>query len=162
MNAITEYITDIVKGVNTLLKGMKVTGGYFIHPKRVITQQYPENRDLLKMYDRFRGELIMPHDENNEHKCTGCSACQIACPNGSIIIVSDWEKTPDGKKKKIIEKHVFNLATCTFCNLCVRACPTDAIEMSNEFEHAVYDRNQLIKVLNQPGSKVMDGVKEKE
>lgn len=49
---------------------------------------------------------------------------------------------------------------CTFCNLCIKACPTGAIVMGQRFEHAVWDRTLLTKVLNQPGSKIMEGVKE--
>ncbi len=162
MGAVKKYITDIVGGVKTLLKGMKVTGYYFTHAnKEIITRQYPDNRDELKMFERFRGEVVMPHDENNEHACTGCSACELACPNGTIEIVSDRvvdEET--GKKKKIIVKHIYHFAMCTQCNLCIPACPTDAIVMAQTFENAVYDRSQLTKVLNKPGSKVRKDVKE--
>jgi NADH-quinone oxidoreductase subunit I len=160
MNEIKEYFTDIAHGVKSLLKGMSVTGYYFLHPKEIITQQYPENRETLVIPERFRGELIMPHNEDNEHRCNGCSSCQLACPNGSIIIISDKIVNAEGKKKKIIDKYVYNLGMCTFCNLCVRACPTDALKMSNEFEHAAYDRIDLIKILNKPNSKVMEGVEE--
>lgn len=160
MHEAIEYISDVVKGVKTLLKGMSVTGYYFFHPKEIITRQYPENRETLQMFERFRGELIMPHNENNEHRCNGCSSCELACPNGSIRIVSDFVVLENKKKKKIIDKHIYNLSMCTFCNLCVKACPTNALEMSQNFEHAVYDRNDLIKILNKPNSKMMDGVEE--
>ena len=53
------------------------------------------------MPERFRGIVTMPHDENNEHSCTGCQACEIACPNGSIEINWTRELNPEtGKKKK--------------------------------------------------------------
>ena len=66
------YFSDIYKGVKSLLIGMSVTGKYFLTSRKgAITQQYPDNRETLKMFDRFRGEVIMPHDENNEHRCTG-------------------------------------------------------------------------------------------
>lgn len=161
MRGIINYIKEVINGVKTLINGMKVTGYYISHPKEIITQQYPENRDTLKMVDRFRGEVIMPHDENNEHACTGCQACEIACPNGSIEIIQDRilnEET--GKKKKTILKHVYHLSMCTMCNLCIPACPTDAIIMGQGFEHSVFDRSQLTKVLNKPGSKLRDGVEE--
>src|SRR6266496_4408870 len=64
---IKEYISDVYRAVASLLKGMKTTGHYFVSPREIITQQYPENREQLP--DRFRGEVIMPHDENNEHAC---------------------------------------------------------------------------------------------
>ena len=160
MKSLIEYIVSIFKGLWTLLIGMKVTGKYFFTPWKNVTQQYPENRDKLVMFDRFRGEVIMTHNENNEHKCTGCGICELNCPNGSIEIISKSIVTTDGKKKRIIDQHIYHLGMCTFCNLCVKACPTGAIVMGQNFEHAVWDRSKLTKVLNQPGSKISEGVKE--
>lgn len=159
INKIIKYFKDIFFGVASLVKGMRVTGYYFTHPKEIVTQQYPENKETLKMFDRFRGEVVLIHDENNEHKCTGCSACEIACPNGTIEIINKKELNAEGKKKKVIDQFVYHLSMCTFCNLCIEACPTDTIEMSKDFEHAVFDRSKLTKVLNNPGSKIMEGVK---
>jgi NADH-quinone oxidoreductase subunit I len=160
MKAFIEYIVSIFKGIGTLLTGMKVTGKYAFTPWNHVTQQYPENRDKLVMFDRFRGEVIMLHNENNEHLCTGCGICELNCPNGSIEIISKSIITEEGKKKRIIDQHIYHLGMCTLCNLCVKACPTGAIVMGQEFEHAVWDRSKLNKVLNQPGSKIQEGVKE--
>jgi NADH-quinone oxidoreductase subunit I len=160
MKSFFNYIAEIFNAIWSLLTGMKVTAKYFFTPWNNVTQQYPENRDTLKMFERFRGEVVMPHYENNEHKCTGCGICEISCPNGSIEIISKTIVTAEGKKKKVIDKHIYNLGMCTLCNLCIRACPSDAIVMAQTFEHAVWDRSKLIKVLNQPGSQVMQDVKE--
>ena len=162
MSAIGKYFSDIAHGLKTLVTGMKVTGYYFSHArKEIITQQYPENRDELKMFDRFRGIVELTHDENNEHACTGCSACEVACPNGSIEIMSERVEDPEtGKKKKAIDKFVYHYSMCTLCNLCILACPTDAIVMGRNFEYAVYDRKELTQVLNKPGSKIRADVKE--
>ncbi len=156
------YFGDIINGIKTLLTGMSVTGKYFIRArKEIITREYPDNRKELKMFDRFRGEVIMPHDENNEHACTGCSSCEIACPNGSIEIIWDRVVDPEtGKKKKIIDKHIYHLSMCTMCGLCIQACPTNAIVWGQNFENSVFDRSELTKVLNKPGSKVRADVKE--
>ena len=110
------------------------------------------------MFDMFKGEVIMPHNEKNEHKCTGCGICEINCPNGSIEIISATIVREDGKKQRIIDKHIYHLGMCTFCGLCVKTCPSQALAFGQEFEHAVFDRTKLTKVLNQPGSKIMKGV----
>jgi NADH-quinone oxidoreductase subunit I len=100
----------------------------------------------------------MPHDANNEHACTGCTACELACPNGTIKIITRFDLTPEGKKKKAIDTFIYHLELCTMCNLCIEACPTDAIKMAQNFEHSVFDRNKLTKKLNNPGSKIREGI----
>lgn len=144
--------------MKSLAVGMKRTLYYFTHHKEIITEQYPDNRNTLELAERFKGEVVMPHDANNEHRCTGCTACELACPNGTIKVVTKFEITADGKKKKAIDELVYHLELCTMCNLCVIACPSDAIIMAPTFEHSVYDRTELIKILNKPGSKIMEGV----
>ncbi|MEZ5020892.1 MAG: 4Fe-4S binding protein [Bacteroidales bacterium] len=158
MNSFTEYFRGIFNGLRSLLNGLSVTGKYFVKPGTTVTQQYPNNRKDLKMFDMFKGEVIMPHNEKNEHKCTGCGICEINCPNGSIEIISATIVREDGKKQRIIDKHIYHLGMCTFCGLCVKTCPSQALAFGQEFEHAVFDRTKLTKVLNQPGSKIMKGV----
>lgn len=155
---IGDYLKEVFGTIKSLGTGMKRTLYYFTHHKEIITQQYPDNRDQLNFPERFRGEVVMPHDDKNEHRCTGCTACELACPNGTIKVVTKFDITPEGKKKKAIDKLVYHLELCTMCNLCIEACPSDAIKMAQSFEHSVYDRSQLTKVLNNPGSKIMDGV----
>ena len=152
------YFKTIFLSIRSLLKGMKMTGYYFTHPKEIQTEQYPDNRATLVMADRFRGEVIMPHDEQNEHRCTGCQACEIACPNGSIKIITKQIINEEGKKKKAIDTWVYHLDLCTMCNLCIVACPTEAIVMGQEFEHSVFDKSKLKKILNLPDSKLKAGV----
>ena len=158
MNSIIEYITGIFKALKSLATGMKVTGKYFFSPRAIVTQQYPENRKKLVMFDRFKGELIMPHNENNEHKCTGCGICQINCPNGTLEVIPGFITTEDGKKKRFLDKHIYHLEMCTFCALCVKTCPSQALAFSQEFEHAVFNKQKLTRTLNKEGSQLMKGV----
>ena len=158
MAFLKEYISDIFGTIKSLATGMRRTAYYFTHHKEIITQQYPDNRDTLVLPERFRGEVVMPHTETNEHRCTGCTACELACPNGTIKIITKFDVSPEGKKKKAIDKFIYHLELCTMCNLCIEACPTDAIKMAQSFEHSVYNRAELTKVLNKPDSKLQEGV----
>jgi len=160
MKSIYLYIKEVITAIISLLKGMRVTGYYFIHPGQIVTQRYPENRDKLKMFERFKGEVVMLHDEKNQHGCTGCGICEINCPNGSIEVISNKIINDEGKSVRVIDKHIYHLSMCTFCGLCVKTCPSNALVFSQEFEHAVFDRHKLTKVLNQPGSSIKKGVKE--
>jgi NADH-quinone oxidoreductase subunit I len=158
MSSIIQYFKEIFQGLWSLLKGMRVTSRYFFSPGKIVTQKYPNNRKDLVMFDRFKGEVIMPHNEKNEHKCTGCGICEINCPNGTIEIISKSIVTEDGKKKRAIDQHIYRLGMCTFCALCVKTCPSNALAFGQDFEHAVFNRKSLIKVLNKPGSQLMKGV----
>lgn len=158
MAFLKEYFKTIATSVKSLATGMKITGFYFVHPKEIVTEEYPNNATTLKMADRFRGEVTMPHNENNEHRCTGCQSCEIACPNGSIKVITKQEVQADGKKKKRLDTWIYHLDMCTMCNLCVDACPSKAIVMGQKFEHSVYDKDQLRKILNKPDAKLMEGV----
>jgi len=158
MNSFFRYFTEIYSGVKSLLTGMGVTGKYFFSPGQIVTEQYPENRKTLKMAERFKGEVIMPHDENNHHRCTGCGICELNCPNGSIEIISTKIDGADGKKVRIIDKHIYHLSMCTFCGLCIKSCPENALAWGQEFEHAVFDRSKLTKILNKPGSSIIKGI----
>ncbi len=153
------YFKDIYVAVSSMLEGMKLTGRNFLHFRKYLTQEYPENRDSLVLSPRFKGELILKHTLENEHRCTGCSACELACPNGTIRIISKREETADGKSKKRLDAFVWQHAMCTFCALCVDACPTDALKMDQAFEFAVTDRAMLMKKLNKEGSNLVEELK---
>lgn len=138
------FIGGIFRALLSLLQGMAVTLKYFLRPSTVVTRQYPENRETLKMYERFRALLEMPHDQDGYHNCTACGICQTACPNASIRVLSGT----DAAGKKILKNHIWRLDSCTFCNACVQACPFSALAMTGKFENAVYDRRLLTYSLN--------------
>ena len=139
------FLRGIVVGLMSLAKGMTVTFRYLSHPSTVVTRQYPENRATLKMYERFRAQLVMPHNEQGYHNCTACRMCEVACPNASIKVTSR-KGAVTGRNE--IDQYTWRMDRCTFCNACVIACPFAAIEMSGAFEHAVYDRRLLVYNLN--------------
>jgi NADH-quinone oxidoreductase subunit I len=138
------FVRRIVGGIGSLLQGMRVTFGYLSHPSTVVTKQYPENRLTLKMCERYRAQLAMPHDENGYHKCTACRQCETACPNGSITILS--RKGASGRNE--LDQYVWRQDSCTFCNACVIACPFGALVMNGSFESAVFEKRLLVYNLN--------------
>ena len=148
--------------VKSLLTGMKVTIGYLVRPSTVVTKQYPENRDTLKMFDRFRGQLQLVKDEDGYMNCNGCNFCELACPNGTIVIHD--RRNPVNEKLEL-ERFLWRLDSCTFCNACVQACPHDALQWSEDFEAAVYDRRLLVYTLNDyagPPVKAINRAKKKD
>lgn len=146
MGSVKEYFTSLGQGIKSLVQGMEVTGKEFVTPK--ITERYPENRETHKIPERFRAELHFNYDDEGRHKCIACGICERACPNGTITVQTKMVETPDGKKKKKLDKYIYDLGSCTFCQLCVTNCPTGAIGFDNDFEQAVYTRSKLVKQLN--------------
>ncbi len=158
MSSFLKYISGIYTALKSLLIGLTVTWKELWTKK--VTMQYPENRETLVISDRWRAELIMPHDDNNEHACTACGICMMNCPNGTINVISKMVETEEGKQKKALDKHIWDYGMCTYCNLCVITCPSDAIIFSNDFEGAVYNREKLVHQLNKEGSKLREKKKE--
>ncbi|MDR0687418.1 MAG: 4Fe-4S binding protein [Prevotellaceae bacterium] len=145
------YIKEIILGIYHLLQGMYISMLNMLRPK--ITEKYPENRKTKVHFERFRGLLTMPHNAQNQHKCTACALCQMSCPNGTISVIS--KKVVDeatGKEKRALDRYLYDVGSCTFCDLCTAACPQDAIAWTPFFEHTVYTRSKLVKQLNREGS----------
>lgn len=146
MGSVKDYFSSLGSGVLSLIKGMQVTGKEFLTPK--ITERYPENRETHHYPERFRACLELKYDAEGNHKCIACGTCERNCPNGTITVQTKMVDTWDGKKKKKLDRYIYDLGSCTFCQLCVTSCPTDALKFSNDFEQAVFTRSKLVKQLN--------------
>ncbi len=146
MGSVKDYFSSLGSGIASLVKGMQVTGKEFVTPK--ITEKYPENRETVKVPERFRAILQLKYDADGNHKCIACGICERNCPNGTIALTTKMVDTFDGKKKRKLDKYQYDLGSCTFCQLCVTSCPQDALEFSNDFEQAVFTRDKLVKKLN--------------
>lgn len=135
------FAAQIFYALKSLASGMRVTFHYLIRPKTVVTQQYPENRAELQMSDRFRAQLSMIHDDNGYHKCTACRFCEMACPNGSIMVKT---RAQPALAKVELDTLLWRLDSCTFCNACVMVCPFSVLKFGSNFEGSVYDRRLLV------------------
>ena len=146
MGSIKEYFSGLGKGVASLVKGLQVTGKEFVTPK--ITEEYPDGREHMNIPQRFRACLELIYDAEGNHKCIACGTCERVCPNGTITLETKMVDTWDGRKKKKLDKYIYDLGSCTFCQLCATNCPTGALTFSNDFEQSVFTRAKLVKKLN--------------
>lgn len=147
MGSVKDYFSSLGTGVVSLLKGMGVTGKEFFTPK--VTEEYPDHRDTIQYAaPRFRAKLQFIYEPDGRNRCIACGICQRNCPNGTITVTTKMVDLPDGKKKRKLDKYMYDLGSCTFCELCVSTCPQDAIEFSNDFEQAVFTRAKLVEQLN--------------
>jgi len=131
-----------------IAKGLSITGGYFAKVfltanrakvKQHVTSEYPEVPAPLE--PRFRGRVQLLLDEAGDPKCVCCNACAKACPTG-VITIEGGKK--EGRKTRIPTRWDYEMERCVFCGFCVEACGFDAIKLNNQFELAVYDREDLV------------------
>jgi len=140
-------VATIINGLASLLKGLGVTLKEFFTKK--VTEQYPDNRSTLTLPDRFRGSLYMPRNEDGSNRCIACSLCATNCPNDTLTLeIETVTDEATGKSKRRLKRYLYNLGSCMYCRLCVNVCPSDAIAFDNKFEHAVFNKETLIKTLN--------------
>lgn len=134
----------VLKGMTTVLSAML---------RKPVTVQYPtEKRELP---ERTRGFPVLLWDRNvDEPFCTGCHACELACPTECMtVILKDNPKfqTGESKRRKIVDKFFIDYGRCMRCNICVEVCNFEAIALDNTWqsiEASRYDRGDLVKDLN--------------
>jgi formate hydrogenlyase subunit 6/NADH:ubiquinone oxidoreductase subunit I len=138
MGAISQYFGNIRDAVTSIFEGMAVTASHFI--RKPYTVQYPD-RTRVRVQDtlpfRYRGIL-----EVDMEICTGCLACERACPIDCIAIAV--EKDPK-TRLMLISQFDIDIAKCMYCGLCSEPCPTGAIHHTTEFEGADFSLESLIR-----------------
>ena len=118
-----------------MIKGLGVSLKTLVRKK--VTYKYPD--EPLKMPDRFRGIQHLDIE-----KCIVCQQCARVCPTDCITLTGKPNPDPE-KKTKVVDTFDINFEICILCDLCTEVCPTEAIVMTNNFELAVYSRDELLK-----------------
>ena len=89
--------------------------------KRPVTLEYPEKR--LPAPEQFRGKPVV-------EGCIKCGTCLKVCPSGAITIKEN--------------EFVIDFKKCIFCGNCQYYCPKGAIKLTEKYELAEGDINNLI------------------
>jgi NADH-quinone oxidoreductase subunit I len=124
-----------------ILKGMAVTArnfvGSYFEKDRLITVQYPEERDPLpENYRNFPFLIYDGDDPDAGLRCVACKICEKECPPQCIYITKSTDKKPDYMGKPQFYPAVFDIdvSVCMSCQICVEVCPFEAIKMDKDFE----------------------------
>src|SRR6202012_4676872 len=147
------------EGVPTMLdsiKGFGVTFGTLF--KKVVTEQYPE--DFRPTAPPHHGRPQLTRHPDGLEKCVGCELCAWACPADAIYVeggdsTEEERYSPGERYGKIYQ---INYLRCIFCGLCVEACPTRSLTMSNEYELALDNREDLIYTKDQLMAPLLPGM----
>ena len=124
-----------------ILKGMAVTlrnfAGSYFDKERLITVQYPEERDVLPENSRNFPFLVYDGDDAQAGlRCVACQICEKECPPQCIYIVKSDDKKPDymGKPQFYPATFDIDISVCMSCQICVEVCPFEAIKMDKVYE----------------------------
>ena len=134
------YFGEIGDGLKTLAIGMKTSWKEYFKDffTNKSTEQYPENRKTtLHVAKRHRGRLTFKRNEDGSYKCTACTLCEKACPNGTIKITAHMAEDPEtGKKKKVLDDYQYDLGDCMFGRLHVLPALYERLQLRC---HRVYE-----------------------
>lgn len=138
------YFAHIWRSLATSVKGMGIVISHLT--TRKVTRGYPAPVNEYVLPERARNRLYVNMDD-----CIGCDQCARACPVNCITIDTvkqvpgeNLGVTSNGKKKALwVTRFDIDMAKCCFCTLCIWPCPTECIVMTETFEYAEFERENL-------------------
>jgi len=135
---VRRYFRNIKETVTSIFEGMTITFSHLV--RKPYTVQYPD-RMPMRIQDtlpfRYRGIL-----EVDLEICTGCLACERACPIDCIVIDAVKDKQT---KQMMLNRFDIDIAKCMYCGLCSEPCPTGSIHHTSEFEGADYSLESMLR-----------------
>lgn len=115
------YLRVGLNAVLGLLRGMWLTLTYFWSPIEIVTRHYPENRDTLKLTERFRGTLRFKFPNTAAHADHAALLEQVAHETQTHAdSAAEWVRGEDDTRW---------YHNCTGCAKCEEACPNASIKI---------------------------------
>ncbi|RPH51554.1 MAG: 4Fe-4S dicluster domain-containing protein [Desulfobacteraceae bacterium] len=150
-------IQKTLKGLWSLIVGLKVTGKEFCRPW--ITVHYP--RQEVSNLDSYRGHIdLVPFPEDpRKPLCIVCRRCEEVCPSGCIrieghvpgeekenparrlLLISDVPLPGSAAREpvcsadktlRVLDGFSLNYNLCSLCGLCVQSCPVSSLTFSGD------------------------------
>jgi len=115
-----------------IAKGLMVTFKHIFKP--TFTVQYPE--EVRPIPQNARTNLVW-----FEERCTGCSTCAQACPDGCILVAT----SPGEGGALNIDRYEIDFRICMYCGLCTEACPYQAIQAGGSLKDATYNFDEMYR-----------------
>ncbi|MBI1759746.1 MAG: NADH-quinone oxidoreductase subunit NuoI [Actinobacteria bacterium] len=138
------------------LKGFGLTFSQMFDKR--FTYQYPF--EIRPTAPRFHGRHVLNRHPDGLEKCVGCELCAWACPADAIYVEggdnTEEERYSPGERYGRI--YQINYLRCILCGLCIEACPTRSLTMSNEYELALDNRQDLIYTKEQLMAPLLPGM----
>jgi NADH-quinone oxidoreductase subunit I len=148
--------TSALKELFAPVAGFGLTFKTMLTP--TVTEQYPEEK--VPTAPRYHGRHVLNRHADGLEKCVGCELCAWACPADAIYVEgadnTEEERFSPGERYGSV--YQINYLRCIFCGLCIEACPTRALTMSNEYELADDNREDLIFTKDQLLSPLLPGM----
>ncbi|MFH1036386.1 MAG: 4Fe-4S dicluster domain-containing protein [Pseudomonadota bacterium] len=149
-------IGQTIKGLWSLIVGLKVTSKEFIKPQ--ITVHYP--RKEVTNLGTYRGhiDLVPLANDPLSPRCIMCGYCADTCPSGCITLKyhmtgqetqagerrqlllgldvavphSAGKTPPPDKIERVLDGFRLDYNYCSLCGLCVQGCPVGSLAFSRE------------------------------
>jgi hydrogenase-4 component H len=105
----------------------------------ILTTRYPATKEYMP--EGFHGRPVL--DANRCLADQGCKACVQVCLPAALSIIEVLNEANREPEEGEAWQLTLDYARCIMCKLCVTSCPADALRMTEDYELASSNREDL-------------------